>query len=235
MATGTHFGIVISRMPHETYAATLLASQDCRFLCSACDGHCWGIRRLRGETAWLCWRRTKMKMNGQQPGPRPFDTQPSRRLAVEERLSGPGGMWTVSSSERIPMREEGALRDTCVYILTRDDGHQETWRGRDMVDFHLIPPTFDHVTAECHTQLGRALTAAGLSWTDNGRQGTPERLKYIVTDCHGRRWFIRPVASNAITPSKPSSVWQATRPTPWHLSPVMSARALAAYVQELSA
>ncbi|WP_225079785.1 hypothetical protein [Streptomyces sp. CoT10] len=63
--------------------------------------------------------------------------------------------------------------------------------------------TFGHFTREFCAQLGRALTAAGLSWTDNGRQDKPEFLTYTATDAHGREWSISPTTSNQITPSRP--------------------------------
>jgi hypothetical protein len=33
--------------------------------------------------------------------------------------------------------------------------------------------TFSHATPERCAQLGRALTAADLTWSDNGQQGAP--------------------------------------------------------------
>lgn len=95
--------------------------------------------------------------------------------------------------------------------------------------------TFGHITPERCTQLGRALTAAGLSWEDNGRQDSPELLTYTATDTHGRRWSISPATSNQITPSKPSSLWQSSCADPFHHSPVMSARALADHIRDFPA
>ncbi|WP_406469815.1 hypothetical protein [Streptomyces sp. NBC_01615] len=95
--------------------------------------------------------------------------------------------------------------------------------------------TFTHATPERCTQLGRALTAAGLTWSDNGQQGDPQYLTYTVTDPHGRTWWVSPATSNQITPSKPASLWQAMCADPFHRSPVMSARALAARIGEFPA
>jgi hypothetical protein len=41
---------------------------------------------------------------------------------------------------------------------------------------------YGHVTQAPCAQLGRELTAADLTWTDNGRQDQPEYLTYTVTD-----------------------------------------------------
>jgi hypothetical protein len=235
VSIGRHFGMVISRMPRLTYAATALASQDCRFLCSACYSNCWGIYRLHGETAWLCSRCTDMKGNGLEPGPRLFDTQPSRRLRVGEQLRSPEGVWTVTSSERVETREDGTLQYAYMYVLTRDNGHEETWRGRDMADFHLVPGAFEHITRARCNELGIALTVAGLPWKDNGRQASPQRLTYTATDPRGRQWSIRPVTGIEFTPWEPSSLWRADSGAPRHDNPVMSARALADHIREFPA
>lgn len=235
MSVGPHFGLVISRMPRVTYAATVLASQDCRFVCSACYENCWGIYRLHGETAWLCSRCADMKNNGLVPGPRLFNTQPPRQLRVGEHLRSSEGMWTVSSSDRVETREDGTLRHACVYALTRDNGHEETWRGRDMADFHLIPAAFEHITRARCTELGTALTAAGFPWEDNDRQATPQRLTYTATDPRGRQWSIRPVPGIEFTPSQPSRLWRAVCAAPFHDSPVMSARSLADHIRKFPA
>ncbi|MFE9769800.1 hypothetical protein ACFYPC_35650 [Streptomyces sp. NPDC005808] len=87
--------------------------------------------------------------------------------------------------------------------------------------------TFGHITRARCAQLGRFLTAAGLSWEDNGSQDSPEALTYTVTDPHGRRWTISPATSNQIVPSRPASLWQTTCRDPYDRSPVMSARAVA--------
>ncbi|GAB3977364.1 hypothetical protein GCM10029978_066870 [Actinoallomurus acanthiterrae] len=235
MSIGRHFGMVISRMPRMTYVATIVASQDCRFLCSACFGDCWGICRRHGETAWLCVRCTAMKDNGLVPGPRLFNTQPARQLRIGEQLRSPEGLWTVTSSERVETREDGTLQHACVYVLTRDDGHEETWRGREMADFHLLPAVFEHITRARCTELSMALTAAGLSWEDNGRQATPVRLTYAATDPRGRQWSIRPVPGIEFMPSEPSSLWRAVCAAPVHHSHAMSAGPLADYIREFPA
>ncbi|MEU9191310.1 hypothetical protein AB0D14_43900 [Streptomyces sp. NPDC048484] len=235
MSVGRHFGVVISRMPRMTYAATVLASQDCRFVCSTCYSNCWGIHRPHGETVWMCWRCTDLKDNGLVPGPRLFHTQPPRQLRVGEQLRSPEAVWTVTSSERVETREDGAHQHACVYVLTRDDGHTEEWRGNDMVDFHLIPAEFDHITRDRCNELTSMLTAAGLSWEDNGRQNTPRCLKYTAADPRGRQWSIRPVAGIDFDPWQPSSLWRAVRAPSRHQSPVLSARALADHIRETPA
>lgn len=95
--------------------------------------------------------------------------------------------------------------------------------------------TFGHITPKHCAQLGRALTAAGLTWEDNGNQNQPELLTYTVTGTHGRRWSISPATGNQITPSKPSNLWQAHCSDPYHHSPVMSARALAGHIRDFPA
>ncbi|MFF7534564.1 hypothetical protein ACFZB2_36505 [Streptomyces bobili] len=61
--------------------------------------------------------------------------------------------------------------------------------------------SFAHATPERCAQLGRALTAAGLTWSDNGRQDDPQYLDYTVTDPHGRTWQIsRPPTSRSPRP-----------------------------------
>lgn len=95
--------------------------------------------------------------------------------------------------------------------------------------------TFGHITRERCAQLGHALTAAGLAWEDNGNQDRPELLTYTATDPHGRRWTIDPATSNQIAPSRPASLWQAVCTDPFHRSPVMSARAVAARIRDFHA
>lgn len=68
--------------------------------------------------------------------------------------------------------------------------------------------TFGHITPKRCAQLGRALTAAGLTCEENGNQ---------------------------ITPSKPSNLWQANCADPYHHSPVLSPRALAAHIRDFPA
>ncbi|MGX1915976.1 hypothetical protein ACWIID_45435 [Streptomyces phaeochromogenes] len=95
--------------------------------------------------------------------------------------------------------------------------------------------TFAHITRERCDQLDRALTAADLSWKDNGRQDRPEFLTYTATDAHGREWSISPATSNQITPSRPASIWQAQCTEPMHRTPVLSARAVVARIRDLPA
>ncbi|MEU8868041.1 hypothetical protein [Streptomyces umbrinus] len=92
--------------------------------------------------------------------------------------------------------------------------------------------TFAHITPARCTQLNRALTAAGLAWSDNGRQDDPQYLTYSVTDPHRRAWAVSPATSNQITPSRPASLWQAMCGNASHHSPVLSARAVAALMRE---
>ncbi|UFQ99724.1 hypothetical protein KBP30_41570 [Streptomyces sp. Go40/10] len=93
--------------------------------------------------------------------------------------------------------------------------------------------TFSHITRERCAQLSRALTAAGLSWTANGRQDKPEFLTYTATDAHGREWSISPATSNQITQSRPASIWQARCTELRHQSAVLSARAVVDHIREL--
>ncbi|MER7982466.1 hypothetical protein [Streptomyces sp. NPDC095817] len=92
--------------------------------------------------------------------------------------------------------------------------------------------TFAHITPARCTQLGSALTAAGLTWQSNGNEDRPELLTYTVTDLHGRRWTIEPATSNQVTPSRPASLWQAACTDPFHRSDVLSARMAAAYIRD---
>ncbi|MDX2916239.1 hypothetical protein [Streptomyces griseiscabiei] len=233
MFVGRHFGMIISRIPHMTFVATVRASADCRFMCSTCYENCWAIHRPHGETVWMCWRCTDLRANSLTPGPRSFHTQPPRPLRVGEQLRSPSGVWDVTSSERVWEWEGRRLRQPArVYVVTREDGHREQWRGHDMADFHLIPAKFEHITRSRRNELGSKLTAAGLSWEDNGRQDTPRRLKYTVTGPHGRQWSVLPVAPLDFDPWQPSNLWRAVRGTPSHQSAVMSAPALAHHIRE---
>jgi hypothetical protein len=236
VSVGRHFGMLISRMPRMTYARAVAASEDCRFMCATCFSTCYGIYRLHGETVWMCWRCTNLKENGQTPGPELLNTQPPGQLRVGKQLRSPSGVWEVTSSERV--WEWGGRRlqqPGCVYVVTREDGHTEEWRGKDMADFHLIPAQFEHITRSRCNELGSMLTAAGLSWEDNGRQDTPRRLKYTVTGPRGRQWSIRPVPGIDFDPWQPSNLWLAVCTAPRHQSPVMSARALADHIREYPA
>ncbi|MET8411706.1 hypothetical protein ABZV34_27035 [Streptomyces sp. NPDC005195] len=95
--------------------------------------------------------------------------------------------------------------------------------------------TFAHITPERCGQLERALTAAGLTWQDNGNQDRPHLLTYTVTDPAGRRWSIAAATSNQIVPSRPASLWEACCPQARHRSPVLSARAVAAHIRDFPA
>ncbi|MFF2217566.1 hypothetical protein [Streptomyces antibioticus] len=235
MSVGRHFGMDISRMPRMTYLRAADRS-NCRSMCATCYEDCYGIYRLRGETTWACWRCTSLKESGQTPGPCLLNTQPPRKLRVGEQLRSPSGVWDVTGSDHVREWEGRRLRQpACVYAVTREDGHTETRRGRDMEGFHLIPAAFEHITPARCNELGSMLTAAGLSWEDNGRRDTPRRLKYTVTGPRGRQWSIRPVAPIDFDPWQPSDLWRAVRSTPPHQSPVLSARPLADHIRELPA
>lgn len=95
--------------------------------------------------------------------------------------------------------------------------------------------TFGHITRDRCDQLGRALTTAGLSWNDNGRQDQPAFLTYTAIDAHGRKWSISPATSNQITPSRPASIWQAQCAAPTHRTPILSARAVADHIRAFPA
>ncbi|WP_331740723.1 hypothetical protein OG613_46985 (plasmid) [Streptomyces sp. NBC_00015] len=95
--------------------------------------------------------------------------------------------------------------------------------------------TFAHITPARCTQLGNALTAAGLAWEDNGNQARPEPLTYTATDPQGRHWTIDAATSNQITPSRPATLWQAQCATPMRRTTVMSARALAHHIRDFPA
>ncbi|WP_435218741.1 hypothetical protein [Streptomyces sp. bgisy034] len=234
MSVGRHFGLLISRLPQMTYAATTRAAEDCRFVCSACYGNCWGMYRLHGETAWLCSQCADMKDNGLTPGPRPFDTQPSRQLHVGEQLRSRGAIWTVTGSQRVPKPGDG-LNRLCVYALTRDDGHEQTWRAGDMADFHLIPAAFEHITRARCNELAAALTTAGLPWQDNGRQSAPKRLEYAATGPRGCQWSIRPAPGAEFDPAQPSNLWRAECAAQGHQTPVMSAHSLTERIRRFPA
>ncbi|MGY1583943.1 hypothetical protein [Streptomyces sp. MN13] len=92
--------------------------------------------------------------------------------------------------------------------------------------------TFSHATPERCAQLGRALTAAGLAWSDNGQQGAPQFLTYTVTDSHGRTWRIGPATNFQISPSNPGQIWEASCPTLMTTTPVLSARQVAEHIRD---
>ncbi|MGW5657186.1 hypothetical protein [Streptomyces humi] len=93
--------------------------------------------------------------------------------------------------------------------------------------------TFGHATAERCTELGRALTAAGLAWSDNGRQDDPQFLTYTVTDPGGRTWKISPATNFQISPSSPAQIWQADCAELTASTPVLSARTLAEHISNV--
>ncbi|GHB77557.1 hypothetical protein GCM10010377_79770 [Streptomyces viridiviolaceus] len=95
--------------------------------------------------------------------------------------------------------------------------------------------TFTHATPERCAQLSRALTAAGLTWSDNGQQGDPQLLTYTVTDSHGRTWRIGPATNFQISPSSPGQIWQASCPALMATTPVMSARQVAEHISDVPA
>ncbi|MER5402623.1 hypothetical protein [Streptomyces sp. NPDC002599] len=95
--------------------------------------------------------------------------------------------------------------------------------------------TFTHATAERCAQLGRALTAAGLSWSDNGRQDDPQYLTYTVTDPHGRTWQISPATNFQISPSSPGRIWEASCGALMTSTPVLSACRVAEHLKNVLA
>jgi hypothetical protein len=95
--------------------------------------------------------------------------------------------------------------------------------------------TFPHATPERCAQLGRALTAAGLTWSDNGRQDDPQYLTYTVTDPHGRTWRISPATNFQISPSSPGQIWEASCGAWLTTTPVLSARLVAERIKDVPA
>ncbi|MCX4596772.1 hypothetical protein OG819_46210 [Streptomyces sp. NBC_01549] len=95
--------------------------------------------------------------------------------------------------------------------------------------------TFAHATPERCAQLGRALTAAGLDWSDNGRQDDPQFLTYTVTDPHGRMWQVSPATNFQISPSSPGQIWQASCAALMTRAPVLSARLVAEHITDVPA
>ncbi|MFJ8158532.1 hypothetical protein [Streptomyces sp. NPDC094468] len=92
--------------------------------------------------------------------------------------------------------------------------------------------SFAHATEQRCTELGRALTAAGLTWNHNGRQDEPQYLTYTVTDPRGRTWRISPATNFQISPSRPAQIWQATCSDTMTHTPVLSARQVAERLRE---
>lgn len=95
--------------------------------------------------------------------------------------------------------------------------------------------TFTHATPERCAQLGRALTAAGLTWSDNGRQDDPQYLDYTVTDPHGRTWRISPATNFQISPSSPGQIWEANCSALMTTTPILSARQVAERIKDVPA
>jgi hypothetical protein len=95
--------------------------------------------------------------------------------------------------------------------------------------------TFSHATPARCAQLGRSLTAAGLTWSNNGQHGAPQFLTYTVTDPHGRTWRISPATNFQISPSNPGQIWQASCPALMTTAPVLSARQVAEHIRDTPA
>ncbi|MEU5281670.1 hypothetical protein AB0G87_35275 [Streptomyces asoensis] len=95
--------------------------------------------------------------------------------------------------------------------------------------------TFTHATPERCAQLGRALTAAGLGWSDNGRQDEPQYLTYTATDPHGRTWQVSPATNFQIAPSSPGKIWQASCEALMTRSSVLTARLVAERIKDAPA
>ncbi|MGW2563436.1 hypothetical protein ACWCXB_30275 [Streptomyces sp. NPDC001514] len=92
--------------------------------------------------------------------------------------------------------------------------------------------TFDHATPDRCSQLGRALTAAGLTWTDNGRQDAPQYLTYTVTDPRGRTWQVSPATNFQISPSNPAQIWQGSCGELATTTPVLSAHKVTEHIKD---
>ncbi|OIJ93231.1 hypothetical protein BIV25_25965 [Streptomyces sp. MUSC 14] len=92
--------------------------------------------------------------------------------------------------------------------------------------------TFDHATPDRCAQLAHALTAAGLTWSENGRKDAPEYLTYTVTDPRGRVWEVSPATNFQIRPSSPAQIWQASCGDLATRTPVLSARKLAEHISD---
>ncbi|MFI9040939.1 hypothetical protein [Streptomyces sp. NPDC053726] len=93
--------------------------------------------------------------------------------------------------------------------------------------------SFDHATPERCAQLGRALTAAGLTWSDNG-QDDPPYLTYTVTDPRDRTWQVSPATNFQISGSNPAQIWQASCGELLMTTPVLSARMVAGRIKDAS-
>jgi hypothetical protein len=82
--------------------------------------------------------------------------------------------------------------------------------------------TFTHATPERCAQLGRALTAAGLTWSDNGRQDDPSSW---TTPSATRTAARGASATNfQISPSSPGQIWEASCSALMTTTPILSAR-----------
>ncbi|MFF0206233.1 hypothetical protein [Streptomyces sp. NPDC005017] len=92
--------------------------------------------------------------------------------------------------------------------------------------------TFEHATAQRCARLGHALTAAGLTWHDNGRQDTPQFLTYTVTDPSGRTWTISPATNHQTSPSSPARIWQAGCAELAATTAVLSARQVSEQIRD---
>ncbi|MFE9976234.1 hypothetical protein ACFYRD_37390 [Streptomyces hirsutus] len=95
--------------------------------------------------------------------------------------------------------------------------------------------TFAHATPGRCAQLGRALTAVGLAWNDNGRQDDPQYLDYTVTDPHGRTWRISPATNFQISSSSPGQIWEASCSALMMTTPILSARQVAERIKDVPA
>ncbi|MEU6653398.1 hypothetical protein ABZ904_29175 [Streptomyces sp. NPDC046900] len=91
---------------------------------------------------------------------------------------------------------------------------------------------FDHATPERCAQLGRTLTAAGLTWSDNGRQDAPQYLTYTVTDPHGRTWQISPATNFQIPTSNAAQICKASCAELATTTPILSARKVTEQIKD---
>ncbi|MGI5414150.1 hypothetical protein ACQEV9_46125 [Streptomyces chartreusis] len=91
--------------------------------------------------------------------------------------------------------------------------------------------TFTHATPKRCAELASVLTAAGLNWSDNGRQDAPQYLTYTVTDAHGRTWSISPATNFQIPSTSSARIWQASCPELATTTPVLSASKVAEQIK----
>ncbi|MFJ5779328.1 hypothetical protein [Streptomyces sp. NPDC093094] len=73
---------------------------------------------------------------------------------------------------------------------------------------------------------------AGLTFSSNGRQGSPQFLTYTVTDPRGRTWKISPATNFQTAPSSPAQIWQASCGELAATTPVLSARSVSAQIRD---